>query len=179
MDALANSIRLQFNSEMKPEIIIGLLSREPLQHIDELYQHIQNGKTLDVQIKKHRQKRSLNANAYLWVLLAKMADVLHTSKDELYLQILEKYGQFTHIVVRPCAVDRMKKEWRTLRELGLVNINGVQGVQLQCYYGSSTYDSKEFSVLLEGVISECKEIGIETLPKDEITQMLKEWGEEE
>ena len=83
------------------------------------------------------------------------------------------------MIVKPEAVERVKAEWRTVRELGKGRIGNVEGVQLQCYFGSSSYDSKEFSVLLEGVISECKEIGIETLPEDEIAQMLKEWGREE
>ena len=95
-----------------------------------------------------------------------MADVLHTSKDNLYLIMLERYGVFTHIVVKPTMVDKVRQEWRTVRELGEVTINGKVGVQLQCYFGSSTYDSKEFSVL-NGVISEAQEMGIETITSGE------------
>ena len=179
MKALSNSIRLQFDGNMKPELVINITSREPLLHLPELDDALGKGKLLDVEIKVHRNRRSLNANAYLWVLLGKLADALMTSKDELYLLMLERYGVFTHVIVKPEAVERVKAEWRTVRELGKGRIGNVEGVQLQCYFGSSSYDSKEFSVLLEGVISECKEIGIETLPEDEIAQMLKEWGEGE
>lgn len=70
----------------------------------------------------------------------------------------------------------MKQQWRAVRELGEITINGQKAVQLQCYFGSHTYNSKEFSVLLEGVLSEAAELGIETLSEADKDLMLKEWG---
>ena len=61
---------------------------------------VSKGKVLQVQITIKRKQRSLDANAYLWALLGEMARVLYTDKDELYLQMLERYGVFTHIIVR-------------------------------------------------------------------------------
>jgi len=135
-----------------------------------------NEKPYTVEIEPLKKKRSLDANGYLWVLLQKIAEALHTTKDEIYLEMLSRYGVFTHIVVKPNVVERVKDEWRTVRELGEVTINGKTGIQLQCFFGSSTYDSKEFSVLLDGVISEAKELGIETLSQSEADRMIKEWG---
>lgn len=134
------------------------------------------GCKLKVHADKYREKRSLDANAYMWVLLQKMAEALKSSKDELYIEVLERYGVFTHIIVKPRAVERIKEEWRTVRDLGEVTVNGEKGIQLQCYFGSSTYDTKEMSVLIDGVISECKELDIETLPPDEIRIMKERWG---
>ena len=82
------------------------------------YQPLENEELLSIEIKKYKEKRSLNANAYCWVLLQKLAEKLNTTKDELYLIMLERYGQFTHIVVKPNVVDKVKEEWRTVRELG-------------------------------------------------------------
>ena len=144
-------------------------------HIGELIRKA-NEKPYTVEIEPLKKKRSLDANGYLWVLLQKIAEALHTSKDEIYLEMLARYGVFTHIVVKPNVVERVKDEWRTVRELGEVTINGKTGIQLQCFFGSSTYDSKEFSVLLEGVIGEAKELGIETLSETEADRMIKEWG---
>lgn len=132
--------------------------------------------TLDIEIKKHRNKRSLNANAYCWALLQKLAEKLNTSKDELYLTMLERYGQFTHLVVKPNVVERVKEEWRTCRELGEVVVNGKKGIQLQCYFGSSTYDTKEMATFIDGIVSECKELGIETLDDLELKRIVDEWG---
>lgn len=131
---------------------------------------------LDIEIKKHRKKRSLDANAALWKMLSMMADKLNASKDDLYIEMLDRYGVFTHIVAKPNVVDRVKQEWRTVRELGEVTINGKTGVQLQCYFGSSTYDSKEFSVLLNGVIDEAKALGIDFISAEEKVRMIEEWG---
>ena len=173
MKALAKSIRCQFDESGRQELVLPLVSRV---EIADLKSAIEIGKQLDVEIKVHRNRRSLNANAYLWVMLQKLAEAMRTSKDELYLLMLDRYGIFTHIIVKPEAVERVKAEWRLVRELGKGKIGNVEGVQLQCYFGSSSYDTKEMSVLIDGVVSECKELGIETLPDEEIQRMNAEWG---
>ena len=116
---------------------------------------------------KGKSNRTLTSNAALWLLLNEIAKKLRTSKDELYLEMLDRYGKFTHVIVKPEAVDRIKNEWRTVRELGEVSVNGKQGIQLQCYYGSSGYDKQEFSVLLDGVISEAAELDIRLISQEE------------
>ena len=63
-----------------------------------------------------------------------------------------------------------------MRELGEVTINGQKGIQLQCYFGSSTYDTKEFTRLLDGVISEARELGINLISNADRALMLAEWG---
>lgn len=127
-------------------------------------------------LKVFRQKRSLDANAYAWLLMNKIAVALETDKDEIYLQMLEKYGVFTHLIVKEKAVDRVMQAWRICRNLGQVTVNGNTGIQLQCYYGSSTYDTKEMSVLINGIVYECKQMGIETATPEELSRMCGEWG---
>ena len=134
-------------------------------------------KLLNLTAKIHREKRSLDANAYAWVLMQKIAEAIHTDKWSVYLMMLERYSPvFTHIIVRPEAVERVKGEWRTVKVLGPIQVNGSSGIQLQCYFGSSTFDSKEMASFIDGIVSECKEMGIETLPPDEIERMRREWG---
>lgn len=65
-------------------------------------------KQYDIAVKQRREKRSLDANAALWKMLSMMADKLHTTKDELYLEVLDRYGVFTHVVVKPNIVERVK-----------------------------------------------------------------------
>lgn len=139
-------------------------------------EEIENVELLDIEAKKHREKRKLNCNAYLWVLLQEMADKLNTSKDELYIDMLGKYGVFTHVIVKEKAVNKFMEEYRLVKDLGKITVNGTTGHQLQCYFGSSNYDSKEFSVLLNGVVNEAKEIGIVTLDEIELNSMYEEWG---
>ena len=139
--------------------------------------NIQSCEKLSIKAVKHRNKRSLDANAYCWVILQKIAEVLHQDKWNVYLEMLGKYGVFTHIIVKPNVVDKVKEEWRTVKELGEVSVNGMTGIQLQCYFGSSTYNTKEMSVLIDGIVYEAKELGIETLPPDELERMKVEWNQ--
>jgi hypothetical protein len=77
--------------------------------------------------------------------------------------------------VKPNVVDAMKAQWRECEVIGEVDINGQKAVQLLCYFGSSTYDTKEFSTLLEGVISEMAEMGLNLPPSQEMERALEQW----
>jgi hypothetical protein len=103
-----------------------------------------------------------------------MAVVLHTSKEELYLRMLERYGEFTYIIVKENAVDMMSKQFRLVKNLGLKTVNGQSGIQLQCYFGTSTYDKAQMAHLLDGVISEAKELGIEFISREERERLIYE-----
>jgi hypothetical protein len=131
---------------------------------------------LKITVQKFREKRSLDANAYLWVMLQKMAESLLTDKWTLYLRMLRTYGQFTYIVAKPAAVEAIKKQWRECEEVGEIEVNGSKAVQMLCYYGSSTYDTIQMSKLIDGVVSECKDLDIETIPPEELRKMKERWG---
>ena len=91
--------------------------------------------------------------------------------------MLRRYGEYTYVCVKPGAVEMLKRQWRECEELGPININGQVAVQLLCYYGSSTYDTKQFSVLLDGVMSEMKEMGIDTPSDEQLKAALEAWDE--
>ena len=128
-----------------------------------------------IQVKKERKKRSLDANALLWVCLGQIAVAIGSDKWTVYLQMLKRYGKYTYICVKPSVVEAVKAQWRECEEIGEVNINGQQAIQMLCYFGSSTYDTKEFSVLLDGVISEMKEMGLQTPNTSEMRRALDLW----
>lgn len=153
-----------------------MLTLQSPQDITDLKEVVSKGKLLSAEIKPYRAKRSLNANGMLWVILGQMAEVLRTDKDDVYLTMLERYGQYTPVIVKPEAVEKLKREWRTVREIGRGKIGKDEGVQLLCYYGSHTYDSREFSILLNGVIDEANALGIDTMTEAEKNLLLEEWG---
>ena len=175
MKATADGLRVALNLKGLPEVTVTLTSR-PESDLNDLMNIISQGKELDVEIKQHRKKRSLDANAYCWVLLSKIAENIKTSKESVYLEMLQRYGVFTHVIVKHEIVDRVKAEWRTVVELGEVTVNGKTGVQLQCYFGSSTYDTKEMATLIDGIVGEAKELGIETMTPSEIALLKEKWG---
>ena len=175
MKITVSDINIQYDKDMKLQIVLNT-KQDVREEVRELQELITKGKELTAEIKVLRKHRSLDSNAYLWVLLSEMANVLHTTKDELYLQALDRYGVFTFVVVKPNVVERVKSEWRTTRELGEVTINGKTGIQMQCFFGSHSYDQKEMCTLLDGVVQECKDMGISTITKSEIELMNSQWG---
>lgn len=130
-------------------------------------------------ITEHREKRSKDANALLWACLGELAGALRSDKWEVYLQMLKRYGKYTYICVKPHVVDAVKKQWRECEEIGTITIEGQEAVQMLCYFGSSTYDSKEFSVLLDGVISEMKEMGLDTPADKELERAINQMEKRE
>lgn len=130
---------------------------------------------LSVEVKKYRKKRSLDANALLWLCLGRIAEALQTDKWSVYLLMLKRYGKYTYGCFKPNVVEALKLQWRECEVVGEIEINGQKAVQMLFYFGSSTYDTKEFSVLLDGVISEMKEMGIEAPTSEEMRRSLEIW----
>ena len=143
---------------------------------NEAIEEIRNCEKLSLVAKKWRQKRSLDANAMLWACLSDIAKSMTPPVDkwDVYLQMLKRYGKYTYICIKPNMVDAMKLQWRECEVVGDIKINGEDAVQMLCYFGSSTLDTKEFSVLLEGVVSEMKEMGLPTPPSKEMRRALEE-----
>lgn len=131
-------------------------------------------RTKTFEVLEYHPKRSLNANGLLWACLGEIAAALRSDKWSIYLQMLKRYGKYTYICVKPKVVEAVKKQWRECEEIGRVTIGGQEAVQMLCYFGSSTYDSKEFSVLLEGVISEMKEMGLTPPPDRELKRVIEQ-----
>lgn len=129
------------------------------------------------EIKKYKEKRSNNANSLMWHCLDQIAKAMIPPQDkwDVYLMMLKRYGKFTYICVKPNVVDAMKKQWRESEVIGHVDINGQDSVQMLCYFGSHTYDTKEFSVLLDGIISEMAEMGLKTPREEELERALERW----
>ena len=132
-------------------------------------------KKLAVELKQYRKKRSLDANALLWHCIGQISKSISADKWQIYLLMLKRYGKYSYVIVHESAVEPMKKQWRECEVVGEVSVNGKKAVQLLCYYGSSTYDSKEFSDLLDGVISEMKIMGLEPPTPGDIRRSLEEW----
>lgn len=145
----------------------------------EMAAHLENLTGLyDVEIKKHRQKRSLNANALFWKMCNSLAEAVETSSEEMYLQLLERYGVKKYIVVKPEAVESLKKLFRAVADMGSVYVNGKRGVQLECTVGSSQYDTKQMTRLINGTLSECKEVGAWVPDEQDIGASLNLWEKE-
>ena len=133
-------------------------------------------------LKQHRERRSLDANAYFWVLCGKLSTVLGVHKDELYRELVRGIGDnFRLVDVAAGDVKDFTRMWQS-KGLGWVcEPAGDQGdkITLCCYYGSSFYDTRQMSALIDLIVTECREQDIETLPPDKLAGMLEAWSEQE
>lgn len=127
----------------------------------------------DVKINKHREKRSLNANAYLWKLVTEIGNILNKSKEEVYLQMLIDYGQSEMISI--LSGINVKGYFKYYKLAGTSILNGKEFNHYKIYKGSSEYNTKEMSILLEGAVQEAKNLGIKTKEDYEIEKLIEEW----
>ena len=136
---------------------------------------IEKLKDKPIEIKAMRRHRTLDANALLWACIGDIAKAIMADKWDVYLTMLRRYGQYTYVCVKPDAVEMVKRQWRETEVIGDYLVNGQKAVQMLCYYGSSTYDTKAFSALLDGVISEMVEMGLTPPDRGEMKRTLEEW----
>jgi len=138
---------------------------------------ISGNKKLIIQAKQHYDKRSLTANGYAWKLMQLIAEATDQTKWDVYLTCIQRYSRaFTHLIVKPQAIPRVQEMFRVCIDLGEITVNGQTGHQLQCYFGSHTFTTKEMSVFIDGIISECRDLEIPIIPDSEVDRLKKEWG---
>lgn len=136
---------------------------------------------LSVEVKPFRQRRSLDANAYFWVLCDKLAEKLNRSKVDIYREYVKDIGGNNEIVcVKNIALDRLCQGWKRngigwLTETFPSKIDGCTNVIL--YMGSSEYDSAQMSRLLDLITEDCREQGISVETPDKIAEMKARWVE--
>lgn len=131
------------------------------------------------ELKEQRKKRSLDANAYLWTLLDKLADVLRTTKDALYLNAVQDVGPYKDFTLTEDEAKTFRVAWERLgtgwpTEIVDYDPDGER-VVIRSYYGSSTYNAKQMSRLIDWVIEECKDQGIETMTPEELARLKEDW----
>lgn len=125
------------------------------------------------EIKKHRKKRSLNANNYAWALIGQIADTVGLNKNEVYLNMLHDYGQSEMVTVEK-GVD-ITGYIKYYKHAGDSIINGHEAIHYIIYKGSSEMDTKEMSILIDGIVQEAKNLDIETLESKELEALKNNW----
>lgn len=132
-----------------------------------------------VEIKKYRKRRSLDANAYAWVLIDRLAEKLRMPKLDVYRELIRNIGGVSQTVcVQDKAVQDLISGWSHnglgwFAETMPSKLAGCTNVIL--YYGSSSYDSVQMSALLDLLIDDCKAQGIETTTPEELAKYKEEW----
>lgn len=160
----------------KPKISVVLDTNEI-----SIVEQLKNENKLNIEMKKWYKKRSLDANSYCWVICDLIAKELSkngiTTKEEIYRDAILQVGTFEPFIVQEKTFENFKRIWEK-QGLGFL-VQEVSRkdkcVKVNCYYGSSTYDSKEMSLLIEILVQLAKSLNIETKSRAEIDSLLKEW----
>lgn len=139
-------------------------------------------KPYDVEAKPHRERRSLDANAYFWVLAGKLSAVMQIPPNDVYKQYIPNVGgNYEVIPVREDRIEHWDRIWcsghvgRCTDDLGPCrNTPGYN--YIRSYFSSSDYDTAQMSRLIDLIVQDCKDQGIETLTPAELERMKGEWG---
>lgn len=131
----------------------------------------------DIEIKKRRNKRSKDANAYMWELVGKVAEAVNSTPTEIYRQLVKDYGIYEVIPVKIENIKHWADIWAERGKGWIVEDLGecrtIQGYHnIKTYYGTSVYDTKQMSRLIDGLVEDCKTLGIETLTPKELAVMI-------
>lgn len=140
-------------------------------HKDRLY---------DLEVKEHRKKRSLDANAYCWVLINKIADALRITPKEIYRQAIQNVGgNYEILPVKAEAAEHFKQVWEAQGlgwpcvDMGKSKIDGYRN--LRAYYGSSTYSTTQMAQLIDILLQDCRALDIEVKSDEEIASIMGAW----
>ena len=141
-------------------------------HKDRLY---------DITVKEHQKKRSLDANAYCWVLINKLADALRLTPKEIYRQAIQNVGgNYEVIPIKEEAAEHFKQVWEAqglgwpCLDMGKSKLDGYRN--LRAYYGSSTFTVQQMQVFIDNLVQDCKALDIETMTPDKLALLVEEWN---
>ena len=155
----------------KPKITIQIDSQRVI--ATEEYEKLSKSDKIKISLEENIEKRGTNANSALWVLCNKIANVIGTTKEETYLHQLKKYGQSFLVPLTIGTDPKGYFKYYEYREKG--EINGRTCDWYVVYKGSSEYNKREMSVLLEGTNNDCKELGVETIEEFKMKKLIEEW----
>ena len=137
-------------------------------------------KLYNLEVKEYRKKRSLDANAYAWVLIHKLAEATRLTPVEVYREAIRNVGNnFTPMCVREQDAESLKQYWSRqglgwlCEDLGPSQVRGC--VNIACYHGSSVYSSSQMAVLIDNLVQDCKSLDLEVLTPDKLALLKEAW----
>ena len=167
------SITRDFKGDYHVTVIVSKDQESNMEPLNEL---LNDEKVKTCKIAQKKKRRSLNANSYAWVLITEIANKLRSSKEEVYLQMLKRYGQGSVISIVDEAVPQFMRSVKYAEEFGKGTINGKEFTHIKVYMGSSEMDTKEMAILIDGIVSEATDLKIPTMTPGKIERIKEQWG---
>lgn len=161
----------------KPKITLLLDTKENIPVLEEI-----KDEKLSIEIKKYRKARSLDANKYFWKLLQEICEKQNLDPIEDYKRRVKELGIFRQFKIMSQDVKTFEKIWTDRGIAWFCEIVDTEFLYttefkiINAYYGSSSYNTKQMSRLIDNLIQDCKAVGIETKTKEEIESLLQTWN---
>lgn len=152
--------------------------KEHASEIYSLFDNLDKGIDYDISIKEKKKKRSIDANGYAWLLIGKIAQELKLTPREVYREQIKNLPTYEIICIQDQAKEMMKEKWESngigwMAEEFPSRIDGCTNMRL--FYGSSTFNTKEMSQLIDNLLGECKALKIPTMKPEEIERIKSLW----
>jgi hypothetical protein len=170
-------ITRDFTGDYHVTVVVPQDQKHNMEALNEL---LNDEKVKTCKICHKKKRRSLDANAYCFVLCQKIAEKISNTKEFVYKQAIKQVGQFEILPIRNDAVERWIEAWES-KGLGwqseIMRDSKLEGyVNTINYYGSSVYTTKEMSLLIDEIVTQAKELNISTMTPAEIEQLKEQWG---
>ena len=141
---------------------------------------LKDDKEYEICIKEVKKKRSINANNYCWELISQIATLLKIPKEDVYRGYIRDLGVCKTMEVNEEAVPTMIKSWNmhgTGWVVDVLDYGKHEGFKLlNLYYGSSCYNTLQMSRFIDAIVTDCKELGIETATPQELSLLKEKWN---
>ena len=174
-DLTAKIVSVLFTSDRKPMITLQFEDRDAALEMIEALKGLEK---ITAKFCKFSKKRSLDANAYAWVLIGKIAKAIGVPKNDVYMQFIRDIGDYDIVCIKEEAAPTLIRAWEAKglgwqTETTLSKLDGCTNVLL--YYGSSCYTTEQMSRFINYIQEICADYGIEVRPQAEIDALLDSW----
>lgn len=176
LDVCAENMRVSTDFDGNMALTLDVCN-ESVENLKKAYSTLK-GKKLSLSLKVWRNKRSIEANAYLWTLCDKIAQQIRSTKEDVYREHVRRVGVFQDTCILTEAVPVFEEHWRNNGVAWFIEtvdtpFDGYREVRM--YFGSSTYNTAEMSRLIDEIIHSAEELGIPTLTEKQIEKMKAGW----
>ena len=172
---IIKDINIDYETQ-KPKISL-LLDTNDLKIVEQL----KNENKLNIDLKRYREKRSLDANNYFWKLLQELCELAEIDTEEEYKRRIKELGIFRRFRIEKDNVNTFERMWTSQGIAWFCEIFDTEIIGntefkiINAYYGSSSFNTKQMSRLIDGVVQDCQVYGIETKTPTEIKSLLESW----
>lgn len=150
--------RLSTDYKSQENILTLIVDKDSSIAVRQILNELDENETYIAEIKKSKRKRTLDQNSYMWVLCQRIAEKVGNTKEEVYRTFIKRVGQFDVLCIQNNALNNFIERW------------GKQGIGWFCETDTSklkgctnVYTTEEMMILLDEVISQCKELNISTV----------------